>query len=71
MSRSGPALAGALLLAAPAVTAAGLRLLAGAIGALRGLVLTAAAVPLVTVARSASAMARASTTAMERITSAP
>lgn len=53
MSRSGPALAGVLLLAAPALTAAGLRVLAGAIGALRGLVLTTAAVPLITVARSA------------------
>jgi hypothetical protein len=44
------------------VTLAGLRVVAGAAGALRGLVLAAALVPLVTVARSAAALGRAAGT---------
>lgn len=58
MSRSERA-AGAALVAAPMLTLAGLRVVAGAVGALRGLVLAAALVPLVTTSRSAAALGRA------------
>lgn len=47
-----------MLAATPMLTLAGLRVVLGAIGALRGLVLAAAAVPLITVARSAAAVGR-------------
>lgn len=58
MSRSGRAAGGALLAATPMLTLVGLRVVAGAVGALRGLVLAAAAVPLMTAARSAIAVGR-------------
>jgi hypothetical protein len=57
VSRSGRGAGAALLVAAPVLTLAGLRVIAGAVGALRGLVLAAAAVPLMTVARSVAALA--------------
>ena len=62
MSRSGRMAGGAALLAAPVLTVIALRVLAGAIGALRALVLTAAAVPLVTSARSAVVVGRVGAT---------
>lgn len=64
MSRSGWVAGGALLVAAPMLTLVGLRAVAGAIGALRGLVLAAAAVPLVTAARSAIEVGRVAGEAM-------
>jgi hypothetical protein len=49
----------ALLVAVPMLTLVGLRVVAGAVGALRGLVLAAALVPLVTASRSVAALGRA------------
>ncbi|HEY7206465.1 MAG TPA: hypothetical protein VIA61_19325 [Methylomirabilota bacterium] len=59
MSRIGRVTGAAVLMAAPMLAGAGLRVVAGAVGTLRGLVLAAAAVPLVTAARSAMALGRA------------
>ena len=58
MSRAGRVAGGALVAATPMLTLVGLRVVAGAVGALRGLVLAAAAVPLITAARSAVALGR-------------
>jgi len=58
VSRSGRVAGGALLAATPMLMLVGLRVVAGAVGALRGLVLAAAVVPLMTAARSAIAVGR-------------
>jgi hypothetical protein len=59
VSRSGRVAGAAMLAAIPMLTLVGLRVVSGAVGALRGLVLAAAAVPLITAARSAAAVGRA------------
>lgn len=59
MSRSSRVAGAAMLAATPMLMLVGLRVVSGAVGALRGLVLAAAAVPLVAAARSAAALGRA------------